>query len=174
MNQKIKLDALSYELGVLMAMGYRNRDLSIHECANGVLLAISESAIDTAMLKSGIANEMMVDESGDSSAQEVLNVIADYYESGSHLISEAIEDVLASEEGTQNLTTDAISLWASQVLSEVTDYVGVNEEEISFQQIGEALEGYRDLEQSNIEAEINKQLMAAGYTYSEDCVWEKE
>lgn len=175
MNQTIDLNALSYELGVLMAMGYRKRDLAIHECANAMLLAISESAIDTEKLKSGIGNEMMTEEDVEPSTQAVLNVVADYYESGSALIREVIADVLESEEGTESLTVDAISLWASHVFSEVTDYEGVNDEEISFQQIGESLEGYRDLEQSNIESEINRQLIAAGYTNSvEDFVWRKK
>ena len=173
MKQAVRFEVLSYELGVLMAMGYHREDAAIQEIAEAMLQAIDEDQLDIERVKQGIENELVDHTSEDSIEQVVLNVLVEYFKESS-IISDAISDVLSDEEGTAFLSEASLAAWAFEVFAQVVDYKDVNPEDLSFEEIGEDLYGYDDLESSNIEKELNRQLQAAGYTYSvETCRWAK-
>lgn len=67
-----------------------------------------------------------------------------------------------------------LSSWVSDVLNAMTDYRDVALENDDLEIIVDELVGSYQLDESDIEREINRRLLAIGYTYNDDdCVWGK-
>lgn len=174
MNQGVRVDALSYELGVLMAMGYHREDQAIKDSLEAIFMAIGQDQLDGEHFLDGLKTELTSEKGYPPAEEVVIEILLEYLDERPDLVVEEIMELIHEEAPTDCLSEEAIAVWASEIFSQVTDYAEVEESELSFKQIGEELQGYRDLNQSNLEGAINRQLQAAGYQYStKSCQWEK-
>lgn len=174
MNQGVRIDALSYELGVLMAMGYHREDQAIKDSLETIFMAIGQDQLDGKHFLDGLKTELTSEEGYPPAEEVVIEILLEYLDERPDLVVEEIMELIQEGAPTDCLSEEAIAAWASDIFSQVTDYAEIEESELSFKQIGEELQGYRDLNQSNLEGAINCQLQAAGYRYStKSYQWEK-
>ena len=174
MKQAVRFEVLSYELGVLTALAHNREDQVIKDSLESIILSIDQDQLDGECFLDGLKMELTSEEGCPPAGDIVIDILLEYLGERHDLIVGEIIDLINEGVGTAFLSEEAIAAWASDVFSQVTDYESVKESDISFMKIAEELQGYDDLDQSNLEGEINRQLQAAGYIYSvETCRWAK-